>query len=274
MLFDCLEFSDDLATLDVLYDVAFLVMDLWNAGCEDAANLVANRYCDRSAADEDGWPLLPLFVSLRATVRAHVRAAAGAADDARAYLRLAQKMLDLREPSLIAVGGRSGTGKTSLARTLAASLGSPPGARVLRSDVLRKRLAGATPERRLSPDSYTREASETVYAATLTLAEQHLRARDAVILDAAFLRRDERRDAAALAERVSAPFTGLWLTADESARMKRVAGRTGDASDATPEVAGRQIEQPIHSTEPWTIIDAGPSIGEVAAQARAAFDRD
>ena len=274
VLFDCLEFSDDLATVDVLYDVAFLVMDLWNAGCEDAGNLVANRYCDRSAVDEDGWPLFPLFVSLRATVRAHVRAAVGADDDAQAYLRLARDVLGGCGPRLIAVGGRSGTGKTSLARALAASLGSPPGARVLRSDVLRKRLAGVAPEVRLSPDSYTREASGRVYAAGITLAEQHLRAGDTVILDAAFLRRDERGDAAALAERVQVPFTGLWLTAEESARMKRVAGRTNDASDATPEVAGMQVEQPVDSSEPWAIVDADHSVGEVAAQARAAIDRD
>lgn len=274
VLFDCLEFSDDLATVDVLYDVAFLVMDLWKAGCEDAANLVANRYCDRSAVDEDGWPLFPLFVSLRATVRAHVRAAAGPADDAQAYLRLARDVLGGCGPRLIAVGGRSGTGKTSLARALAPSLGSPPGARVLRSDVLRKRLAGVAPEVRLSPDSYTREASETVYAATLTLAEQHLRAGDTVIVDAAFLRQDERGDAAALAERVQVPFTGLWLAAEESVRMMRVAGRTGDASDATPEVAGRQVEQQVDPSGSWAIVDAGHSIGEVAAQARAAINRD
>jgi aminoglycoside phosphotransferase family enzyme/predicted kinase len=273
VLFDCLEFSDDLATVDMLYDVAFLVMDLWKAGCEDAANLVANRYCDRSAVDEDGWPLFPLFVSLRATVRAHVRAAAGAADDAQRYLQLARDVLGSCGPRLIAVGGRSGTGKTSLARTLAAPLGSPPGARVLRSDILRKRLAGVAPEVRLSPDSYTREASETVYAATLTLTEQHLCAGDTVIVDAAFLRQDERRDVAALAERVSAPFTGLWLTAEESARMRRVASRTGDASDATPEVAGKQAEQPIDSSQPWTIVDAGRSVGEVAAHARAVMGR-
>jgi aminoglycoside phosphotransferase family enzyme len=74
-LFDCLEFSDSLASIDVLYDLAFLVMDLEHRGLTDLSNLVLNRYLDLTDED-DGLPAIPLFLSLRAAIRAHVTATA------------------------------------------------------------------------------------------------------------------------------------------------------------------------------------------------------
>ncbi len=100
-LFDCIEFNDQIATVDVLYDLAFLLMDLWHRGFPDLANLVANRYLDESD-DEDGFVLLPFFMAVRAAVRAHVTAAQAndrSADvekisaEARSYFDLARLML-------------------------------------------------------------------------------------------------------------------------------------------------------------------------------------
>src|SRR3546814_16085580 len=71
VLFDCLEFDSALATTDVLYDLAFLLMDLWARGFQAQANLLLNRYLAVSPQDEPGIALMPLFLSIRATIRAH-----------------------------------------------------------------------------------------------------------------------------------------------------------------------------------------------------------
>ena len=161
-LFDCLEFSDELASVDVLYDLAFLLMDLEHRGLVDYANLVLNRYLDLTGED-DGLAAIPLFLSSRAAIRAHVTATtmeraaqpaakADIAAEARRYLDLSARFLRPRSPCrLIAIGGLSGTGKSTLAAALAPSLG----ARVLRSDVVRKQLFKVPPETRLPTSAYT-----------------------------------------------------------------------------------------------------------------------
>jgi aminoglycoside phosphotransferase family enzyme len=207
ILFDCLEFDEALATIDVLYDLAFLLMDLWHRGLRDEANAVFNRYLDVSALDEEGVPLLPLFLSLRATIRAHVEATradqgqaeAGAA--ARSYLELALAALQPRRARLVAVGGLSGTGKSTVARALGAAIGPLPGARILRSDVLRKRNAGLRPEDRLAPSSYTPASADRTYRSLQDLAEKHIAAGGAVIADAAFQERSRRQTIASVARR-------------------------------------------------------------------------
>src|SRR5271154_282650 len=147
LLFDCVEFSEELASIDVLYDLAFLLMDLDHRGHRGLADLVLNRYLDRTDED-DGLAAMPLFLSLRAVIRAHVSATmaehgwgsgdpATAFAEARRYLDEAAAALLPQPVRLVAVGGLSGTGKTVLASRLAAELGRRPGARVLRSDVLR-----------------------------------------------------------------------------------------------------------------------------------------
>src|SRR6516164_7039791 len=139
-LFDCLEFSDEFASVDVLYDVAFLLMDLEHRGLTELSNLVLNRYLDLTGEDE-GLAAMPLFLSSRAAIRAHVTAAAieraaqkrlkrEMAAEARSYLELAAHFLRPRFCRLVAIGGLSGTGKSTLAAALAPSLG----ARALRSD--------------------------------------------------------------------------------------------------------------------------------------------
>ena len=170
-LFDCLEFSDALASIDILYDLAFLLMDLEHRGLTDFSNLVLNRYLDLTDED-DGLPAMPLFLSLRAAIRAHVTATAidraahaerkpEMAAEARRYLDLAVRLLRPRPCRLVAIGGLSGSGKSTLAAALAPEIG----ARVLRSDVIRKRLFGVAPETRLPASAYAPEVSRRVYEA-------------------------------------------------------------------------------------------------------------
>ena len=275
-LFDCLEFSDALASIDVLYDLAFLLMDLDHRGLTEFANIVFNRYLNLTNED-DGLPALPLFLSLRAAIRAHVTATAidraaqaekkrRMAAEARNYLELAVRLLRPRPGRLIAIGGLSGSGKS----TLAAALASAIGARVLRSDVIRKRLFGVAPETRLAASAYTTEMSRRVYGALRQKAAAVLAAGYSVIIDAVCLKPEERRSLAAVAEAAPFPFLGLWLAAPVLTMEARLRARRNDASDASPEVLTQQLRQDAGPID-WIIIDAGTGPEACLAAARRAL---
>jgi aminoglycoside phosphotransferase family enzyme/predicted kinase len=249
--FDAIEFSEKIANIDVLYDLAFSLMDLSRQGLGALANRLLNEWLWRiadlpAASHDEALALLPLFLSRRASIRAYVDSAITAvsgADNApaRAYQQAALAFLQPSPPRLLAVGGLSGSGKTTLALKLAPEIGRAPGAVVVRSDVERKRLSGIGLNERMPPGSYTLDSSARVYAALLARAERVLRAGQSVVLDAVFAREDERQAAEALAMRVGVPFDGIWLDVPKEVAQARVAARKGDASDATPEVVERQF---------------------------------
>jgi uncharacterized protein len=279
-LFDCLEFSDELASIDVLYDLAFLLMDLEHRGLAPFANRVLNRYLDRSAED-DGLKALPLFMSLRAGIRAHVTAtalnrdgnhdrAAEMAEEARHYLDLAHHMLEPQPCRLVAIGGLSGSGKSTLAAALAPDLGVRPGARLLRSDVTRKLALGEAPETRLPAEAYTEEITQRVYDALQEKAAVALGAGYTAIIDAVSLAPAERQSFAEVARKAGVPFTGLWLAADVEAMGRRLRDRRGDASDATVEVLARQLRQDPGPVD-WVPIDAAGGPEQCLAAARRAL---
>ena len=204
--FDALEFDETLGTCDILYDLAFLVMDLQHRGLDRAANIVLNAWLYAEQGDEDqALAALPLFLAIRAGIRAMVDVQTDAAshqegrsnEDARAYLDYALQVLDGTPAVLVAVGGLSGTGKTTLARPLAPEIGRAPGAVHLRSDLERKAMAGVGPLEHLPDEAYTAAAGRDVYDRLLSRAETILDAGQSVILDATFLdpeERDERGD--------------------------------------------------------------------------------
>lgn len=227
--FDALEFDEDLATIDTGYDLAFLLMDLDRVCGRGAANRVMNRYIARSG-DAGLVGGLPPFLALRAMVRAHVQAARFKPVESQDYLRRAMGYLSPAGPRLLAIGGLSGTGKSTLARALAPEIGPAPGALVLRSDEIRKRLAGVAPEQRLPPAAYSAKASEAVFAVIARQAREALDSGHAVIADATYMNEARREQIAAAAG--GAPFLGIWLEAPADLLLERVAARTGDASDA------------------------------------------
>ncbi|MDD2796278.1 bifunctional aminoglycoside phosphotransferase/ATP-binding protein [Acidocella sp.] len=268
-LFDCIEFDENFSCIDVLYDLAFLLMDLLHRGFTAQANAVCNRYLDRTG-DVGGMALLPLFISMRAAVRAHVLvaqyrnnlAAAGLAA-ARAYLALAGEALRLRTPFLLAIGGLSGTGKSTIAAALAWRLGPVPGARVIRSDVVRKQIFGVAPEVRLPAAAYDAGTSARVYAAMEEQAQEVLAAGYPVIVDAAFLAVEMRAEARALAARAGVGFCGVWLQAPVAVLAARLAGRRGDASDADAAV---MREQAVEGAVDWLVVDATAGTGTQVAR--------
>ena len=256
--FDALEFDEALARIDTGYDLAFLLMDLDLQAERAAANRVLNRYLARSG-DYDLLGPLPLWLALRALVRAHVQAARGR--DGAKLLHAAQAYLAPAPPLLIAVGGLQGTGKSTLARGLAPALGAAPGALLLRSDELRKRRFGLAPEAPLPPEAYAEEVSRAVHEELFIIAEVALRQGHAVALDAMFLEPRHRLKAAEIAARVGVPFQGFWLEAPMEILKSRILARRGDASDATIAVLERAAQADPGAID-WLRLDAaGDALG-------------
>ena len=250
-LFDAIEFCESFACIDVFYDLAFMLMDLWRRGLTAEANRLINRYLWRRD-DIDGLGALPLFMSCRAAIRAHVAAATRASgsqstgidntsgEDARAYFGLAGTCIAPPPPRLIAVGGLSGSGKSTVARLMAPELGGIPGALVLQSDVVRKQLFNVDPEARLPGRAYSQAAGERTYALLRDHARTALAAGASVIVDAVHARPEERRAIKEVAVDAGALFAGFWLEAPGQVLRRRVAGRGRDVSDATIDVVEQQ----------------------------------
>lgn len=273
-LFDCIEFSDALSCIDVLYDLAFLLMDLVHRDLQGLASVVFNRYLDITG-DVGALATFPLFMSMRAAVRAHVLAvqarqspSAKLLDEARSYLSLAVGLLHPSPPRLIAIGGLSGTGKSTVAQALAPNFHPAPGARLIRSDVLRKRLFDVAPETRLPSTAYEVEVTERVYNSLREQVAATLAAGYTTIADATFLSESERESMAALAKRAGVPFLGFWLEAPVEVLEARLNAREHDASDADIAVLRRQFEVFSDDTG-WYRIDAQPEIRAVLATVRA-----
>jgi hypothetical protein len=276
VLFDAIEFDDRLATIDVLYDLAFLLMDLGKRGLEPHANAVLNAYLDAEASTGNlvGLAALPLFLAMRATIRAKVELlrartaprdqAEAARGEAQAYFALAQNFLLPAAPRLMAIGGLSGSGKSAVARAIAPFVGAFPGAVHVRSDVERKRLFGIAPSERLPSHAYAPDISDRVYAMCRKRAAMALQGGQAVIVDAVHAKPEEREALAALAAEKRVPFTGLWLEAPPEVLRARVGARTGDVSDATPEVVDVQLGYDI-GEQNFAVIDAAGPVEQVAA---------
>ncbi|MEM7123275.1 MAG: AAA family ATPase [Pseudomonadota bacterium] len=280
-LFDAIEFNDRIACCDVLYDLAFLVMDLIARDLPELANRSLNRYLWRTG-DWSGMPAFRLFLSCRAAVRAKASALSidtqpdepgrrDAIGRARRYVALATELLLAEPPRLVSVGGLSGTGKSTLAAALAPGLGTAPGAVVLRSDVLRKRLFNQPFESPLDQAAYQPAVTRKVYEKANALAEALLAAGWPVVADAVYANKDERDGIEAIATKNGVPFTGLWLNAPLSALRTRVDQRHGDASDADGAVVARQAERDLGAVA-WRCVDASGLPAETLARAKTVID--
>ncbi|OAF01181.1 DNA-binding protein [Bradyrhizobium centrolobii] len=280
VLFDAVEFDPRLATVDVLYDLAFTLMDLLRYDQSLAANVVLNQYLATTPLENlDALGALPLLMSIRAAIRAQVALArlnryhtnpAGILDDATRYFSLARALIHPPVPRLVAVGGLSGTGKSVLARALAPAVAPSPGAVVLRSDIVRKQMFGVKDTDRLPSSTYQPDVTECVYEALAQRARRVLKQGHSAIVDAVFARESERDAFAVLAWECKVPLSGLFLVVDLATRQARIGGRRGDASDATREVAALQEHYNIGHVG-WATIDASGTPEQTFQRCRTAI---
>ena len=239
---DCLEFDDRLRFGDVLADVAFLAMDLERIGRPDLAGLFLERY---RVASGDSWPesLADHYVAYRAQVRAKVaclrwqQGDATSAETAARLLRLCHEHLRRAQVRLVLVGGAPRTGKS----TLAASLTPALRAVVIRSDEVRKQLAGLDPladaTAPLDQGPYRPSATAATYTELLSRARVHLGLGQTVVLDATWADPTWRKAALSVANESSAELVELRCVAPIEVALDRARHRTAtDPSDADEEV--------------------------------------
>jgi uncharacterized protein len=278
-VFDAIEFSDEVASGDVLYDLAFLLMDLEERGLRPPANRLFNRYFAPEPPEAlNGLAALPLFMSVRAAIRAKVKAAGAerlesamrdeARNLARGYFECAVEFLRYVRPRLVAVGGLSGVGKSALAGAVAPQLGRAPGALWLRSDLERKAMLAVEETARLPASAYSGEVTREVYRRLIDKARVALRAGQAAVLDATFATASERQAAVGVAAEAGMAFIGLFLDAPLATRLQRIASRRADASDADADVATRQTAEPL-GERGWAALDATGNVEELTKLALA-----
>jgi len=271
-LFDAIEFEPDFAVIDILYDLSFLLMDLIHRGRPDFANLVLNRYLALSG-DISGLKVLGVFLSSRATIRAHVSAVASKNQktkseteflekEARCYLQEGHRFLKKQRPVLIAIGGLSGCGKSVLAKGLAPHVGQAPGAFIARTDMIRKRVLGVKPWEKLSQDGYSRAATQRTYRQLYQEIEGALQSGYSVIVDGVFAKPEERHKLERLAEKMHVPFFGFWLSAPLDVLEQRVSNRRNDVSDADVSVVRMQAGYDIGKMD-WKKLDASQDIESI-----------
>lgn len=271
-VFDCLEFSPSLRWIDVISDMAFLVMDLEERGAPTLANRLLNGWL-AATGDYDGLQLWRWYSSYRAMVRAKVAALSGDSARALAYLDWAHTLTRPAAARLLLCHGLSGSGKSHLSRRLAPRLG----AIWLRSDVERKRRYSLDTDQKPPSATAAASASASLYATTLyathvsdalfleqlpQLAEQLLAAGFSVIVDATFLRATYRQAMAAVAQRRGAPLTILDLQVPRPLLEQRIKARRragDDPSDADLAVLAGQIshQEPLTAAEQARSIKIG-----------------
>ena len=257
MIFDCIEFNEDFRWIDVINDLAFLIMDLRSRQAVPFAQRVLNAYLEASG-DFTGAVLLDYYQVYRAMVRAKINAIqagqAGipeaarmaAAEQCRAYLRLALTLTRPEAPFLVITHGVSGSGKS---RRTGQLLETFPGAIRIRSDVERKRLFGLGPlddsRSALGQGLYTPDASAHTYQRLYELADRLLDAGHPVLVDATFQKRDHRQPFRELAARHGVPFILLDCIGEPATLRERVAvrrARGDDAAEADVAVLERQLQ--------------------------------
>lgn len=270
--FDAIEFDDAIATIDPLYDVAFTAMDLLWRGEPRLAQVFLSRYL-AATRDYGGLAAWPLFLSMRAAVRAMTAMLAGDERRALRKLRFAESLLaPPPAPRLVVIAGLSGTGKSTLARALAPSLGPFGGAVSISTDETRKRLYGKAPEEALGPEGYGPESSLRVYRRLGVDARRALTSGASAVLDGVFSHRRERDEARRMAESVGACFQGLWLEASKGERLSRVDRRSAaaqrDPSDADRAVAAAQSADFDPSEACWARLDADDDPSELLSLAQ------
>lgn len=260
--FDCIEFNSHLRWIDVISDMAFLVMDLQDRQQHQLANRFLNSYLEVTG-DYTGLSILPFYLCYRALVRAKVDALRleqkniteedrqQSLAEFESYLQLAKTYTDVSTPKLIITRGLSASGKSTVSQQLIDTMGMIR----IRSDVERKRLFAATltdkTSNEINSGIYSTQASQQTYTKLAELTSQVISAGYSVIVDAAFLKHGQRKPFQQLAERLGVAYIILEITAPANVLRQRIIERRHDVSDADLAVLEHQLAnwQPLHEDE-------------------------
>ncbi len=272
-LFDCIEFNEPFRFVDTMYDVAFIVMDLELAGRSDLSKVFLNQYVEETG-DYEGLEILPLYVSRQSYVRGKVNSfmlgdpsvpeadKKAAHDKAAKYYTLAWSYVQKKKGSLVAMVGLSGSGKSTTAQHLAVQAGAIR----LRSDAVRKHLAGVPIHEKAGDEIYTPEMSNKTYTRLIELGVELAGLGYRVILDAKFDRQAKRAEAIETAQERGISLTFLHCTAPIEVLRKRVTARTEDIADATADILAKQSMEPFGDEAVVKIVDTTRSIADVQQQ--------
>ena len=265
LFFSPIEYDDSLDCIDTLYDLSYLLMDMEVRGMRRLSNMLFNHYLAYTN-DMTGYPLLPLYQSMRAATRAGVCAKKSllltghdketAIQNARKYFNLACHFLISNHPVLIACGGLSGSGKSRIAREIGGKMNPAPGAVILRDDIVKKQMRGCALDQHLddTPDSPAYE--QVVYDLLRQQARTALSIGSCVIVDALFYNQSEREAIEKLAQEMNIPFIGIWVDAPIDVRTERVMTRKRNPSDIRNRT---ELEQQLHleiGTMTWEQINS------------------
>lgn len=284
LLFDAIEYQDDFVISDILYDLSFLLMDLWQREETKTANRIFNQYLASI-----GWltapeplqslELLPFYLAMRAGIRTHVSASRFYQTEnpdekkrfkerTRFFFDQANAFLENTPPRLLAIGGFSGSGKSTLAQNLSPEIGAAPGAVRLRSDVIRRKLIKWDDYSPMPQWAYTSEMSQKTYQAIEQAARAALVAGHSVIIDAVLDRQCDQSAFEEIASATKTPFDGIWLDVRPEIMAQRIEGRAQDASDATVEVLRKQLAKPVAINENWHRLDGNGTQSDILYKAR------
>jgi aminoglycoside phosphotransferase family enzyme/gluconate kinase len=255
-LFDCIEFNEEFRFVDVMFDIAYIVMDLEMQQRRDLSASFLNSYVEQTG-DWEGLDVLPIYVNRQSYVRAKVTSfmlddpsvdedtKAIASAKAAQYYRLAWNYTRPKHGKLILMAGLSGSGKSTVARQIAGTLGAVH----IRSDAVRKHLAGISVNQRGDASIYTPEMTQKTYGRLLNLGVRLAAAGYAVILDAKYDRAQLRQAAIAQATAHSLPLHIVYCDAPMDVRLDRVQQRSGDIADATADLVPKQVFEGFTSEE-------------------------
>lgn len=247
-LFDCIEFNEDFRFVDVMFDIAYIVMDLEMQGRTDLSALFLSTYVEQTG-DWDGLEVLPIYVNRQSYVRAKVTSfmlddpsvdaetKASASAKAAKYYTLAWQYTRPKQGRLILMAGLSGSGKSTNARYLAKKLGAVQ----IRSDAVRKHLGSVPLDQKGDDDLYTPAMTQKTYGRLLDVGVSLAAEGYSVILDAKYDRVALREAAIAQSKAKDIPLHIVYCDAPMEVRRDRLQSRSGDIADATAALVPKQV---------------------------------